>query len=104
MNRILEATYYWLDLEAPDGSPSNSKVLLTVGFFFAWGVLFTWAFNAESLGSDFVFAFGMVLGVPFGLDGYKMAAKLKHGGTGGSSRMRPPHDSERQESEANEPA
>jgi len=81
---------YWLDLYGPDGRPGHSKVLSTIGFGLAWVVLFLWAWRAENLGSDFVFALGLVLGMPFGLNGFKAATKAKHGGAGGGSTLRAP--------------
>lgn len=66
---------YWLDIYGPSGSPAHSKVLSTIGFWFAWAVLFIWALKADSLDGNFVAALGAVLVIPFGLDGYKSRQK-----------------------------
>jgi len=75
---------YWLDVYGPDGRPSNSKVLSTIGFSLAWIILFVWGWRAENLGGDYVMALGLVLSIAVGKDGFKAAVKMKNRGSTGS--------------------
>jgi hypothetical protein len=89
--------YYTLDLYGPDGTPSNSKVLVSWGFFVALAAELWWGFyltrpdcfisegvrtctDAPGITSPYVWLVVMTLTVAMGKDVVKAALKMRYGG------------------------
>lgn len=89
LNYILGPIFYWLDLLDNDRRPAHGKIMWTIAFAFAlamlvsaWKVVFLDADNPTSTEMAFVLAFGaLTFGLAGGLDGFKVWAKTKGGGT-----------------------
>jgi len=60
-----------------DGKPSHSKVLATAGFFLGWAFLFY--SHPHEMTWEWLMFVTILLGTPWGLNGYKAALAARRG-------------------------